>query len=61
MSKKETFNERWETTKDLLEDRKATRWKRRLDSIARLIENGSMCSAIYPIRKCRVGYKFFIF
>ena len=52
MSKKETFNERWETTKDLLEDRKATRWKRRLDSIARLIENGSMCSAIYPIRKC---------
>lgn len=42
----ETFTERWDRTEELSKDRDGSRWKRRLDSIARLIENASTCAAI---------------
>jgi hypothetical protein len=42
----ETFTERWDRTEELLKNREENRWKRRLDSIARLIENASTCAAI---------------
>lgn len=44
----EIFNARWDRTKELTfgDGRDTNRWKRRLDSIARLIENGSTCAAI---------------
>ena len=47
--KKETFTERWDLTKELVFDkteRKASKWKRRLDGIARIIEGNSVCAAI---------------
>jgi hypothetical protein len=42
----EIFDARWDRTEKLLQDREGSRWKRRLDSIARLIENNSTCAAI---------------
>src|SRR5687767_3623508 len=42
----ESFNKRWDRTQELLTARDGNRWKRRLDSIARLIENGSTCAAV---------------
>lgn len=42
----EPFITRWDRTQELLVDRDVNRWKRRLDSIARLIENGAVCAAI---------------
>jgi nucleoside diphosphate kinase len=45
-TQQETFIERWDRTQELLADRERDRWKRRLDSIARLIENASTCAAI---------------
>ena len=42
----EVFTARWDRTQELLVDRDGNRWKRRLDSIARLIENASTCAAI---------------
>jgi hypothetical protein len=42
----EVFIKRWDRTSELLRDRNDNRWKRRLDSIARLIEGNSICAAI---------------
>jgi hypothetical protein len=42
----EIFDDRWDLTEGYLQDREGNRWKRRLDSVARLIENASTCAAI---------------
>ena len=45
-SQSEIFHDRWDLTKELMRTPDAHRWKRRLDSIARLIEANSVCAAI---------------
>lgn len=42
----EVFDKRWDRTSELLKDQEGNRWKRRLDSIARLLEGSSTCAAI---------------
>jgi hypothetical protein len=42
----EVFDRRWDLTKELKKDTSKNRWKRRLDSLARILEGGSGCAAV---------------